>query len=409
MMFNKVRRKFIVLSMTALFVLLFVIIAGMNVLNYQTIVREADKILSVMAENKGKFPPIGDKPLPPFMSKETPYETRYFSVVIGEDKKVIDTDTTKIANVDDDKAHEYALSTMSRGRERGFIEGYRYISDREHTGHRVTFLDMRPKLHSFEMFMKISILIGVCGYLCFFGVIIFFSGRIMRPVAESYAKQKQFITDAGHELKTPLSIINADVEVLSMDIGENEWLDDIQMQVKRLAGLTNDLVYLSRLEETEKDLQMVEFSFSDVVKESVLSFQALAKTQNKNLQCKVPDMLSITGNEKAIRQLVHILMDNALKYSPETGVIFVDVMKKGANLHLSVFNTTTEMIPKEKLEAIFERFYRIDPSRSTMTGGYGIGLSVAKAIVNAHGGKIVANTLGESSLKINVSLPISGV
>lgn len=407
-MFNKVRRKFIVLSMTALFVLLFVIIAGMNVLNYQTIVREADKILSVMAENKGKFPPGGDKPLPPFMSKETPYETRYFSVVIGEDKKVIDTDTTKIANVDEDKAHEYALSTMSKSRERGFIEGYRYITDREHDGHRITFLDMGPRLHSFEMFMKISILIGVGGYLCFFGVIIFFSGRIMKPVAESYAKQKRFITDAGHELKTPLAIINADAEVLSMDMGENEWLDDIQMQIKRLTGLTNDLVYLSRLEEEDNHLQMTDFSFSDALKESALSFQALAKTQNKNLQCKVPDMLSITGNEKAIRQLVQILLDNALKYSPEYGVVFVDATKKGGNIQLSVFNTTTETIPKEKLEDIFERFYRIDPSRSKMTGGYGIGLSIAKAIVNAHGGKITASTLGESSLQIDVTLPING-
>ena len=153
---------------------------------------------------------------------------------------------------------------------------------------------------------------------------------------------------------------------------------------------------------------MIDFSFSDAVKESVFSFQALAKTQNKNLQCNVPDMLSITGNEKAIRQMVHILMDNALKYSPEDGVIFVDATKKGSNLQLSVFNTTTEVIPKEKLDAIFERFYRIDSSRSTLTGGYGIGLSVAKAIVNAHGGKITASTTGGSSIQIDVTLPMSG-
>ena len=119
----------------------------------------------------------------------------------------------------------------------------------------------------------------------------------------------------------------------------------------------------------------------------------------------IPPMISLTGNEKAIRQLVNILLDNAVKYSPEKGLIYVDVQKQGKNILLNVFNTTYEPIPKEKLDMIFERFYRIDASRSTMTGGYGIGLSVAKAIVNAHGGNIYA-TSEECAIKIVVSLPL---
>lgn len=408
-MFNKVRMKFITLSMTALFVLLFVIIAGMNVLNYKAIISEADTLLSMVSENEGKFPPMAGKKLPPYMSKETPYETRYFSVVMNGNKEVVEADTSRISSVDSQKAQEYAIATMESERERGFIEEYRYVSDTEDGMHRITFLDMGKRMYSFQAFMKISILMGVCGYLCFLGVIIFFSGRIMKPVAESYEKQKRFITDAGHELKTPLAIINADVDVLTMDMEGNEWLEDIQTQVKRLAGLTNDLVYLSRIEEAEESLQMVEFSFSDAVKETTSSFYALAKTQNKNLQCTIPPMLSMVGNEKSIRQLVNILMDNALKYSPEEGLILVDVQKQGGNLLLSVFNTTQVSIPKEKLDMIFERFYRIDPSRSSMTGGYGIGLSIAKAIVDAHNGKISADATGESSLKIEVTLPNKGI
>lgn len=405
-MFNRIRIKFIALSMTALFVLLFVIIAGMNMVNYRNIIEEADSTLTMMSENKGTFPIFAGKELPQFISQETPYEIRYFSVVMNYSKELIEADTSRITAVDAKKAYEYATATMETEGERGFIEKYRYISQEEDGFQRITFLDMGRKMYSYQMFLKTSIAIGVLGYIGFFIVIVIFSGKIMRPVAESYEKQRRFITDAGHEIKTPLAIINADVNVLEMDFGENEWLTDIQRQAKRLAGLTNDLVYLSRMEEEEKDMQMIEFPFSDVVRETVSSFHALAKTQNKNLQCMVPPMICFTGNEKAIRQLVNILMDNAIKYSPEKGVISVDVQKQGKNLTLTVFNTTQIPIPKEKLDMIFERFYRLDASRSTMTGGYGIGLSVAKAIVNAHNGKIHATTVGDCSLKIVVSLPL---
>lgn len=405
-MFHRIRIKFIALSMTALFVLLFVIIAGMNIINYRTIIEEADSTLSMMSENKGTFPSFMGEELPPFMSKETPYETRYFSVVMNHNKELIEADISRIAAVDTKKAYEYAVATMKHGEKRGFIENYRYINQTENGLQRITFLDMGRKMYSYQIFLKTSIAIGVLGYIGFFIVIVIFSGKIVRPVAESYEKQRRFITDAGHEIKTPLAIINADVGVLEMDLGENEWLTDIQKQAKRLAGLTNDLVYLSRMEEEEKDMQMIEFPFSDLVSETVSSFHALAKTQNKTLQCIVPPMLSLTGNEKAIRQLVNILMDNALKYSPEKGLISVDVQKQGKNLILIVFNTTQTRIPKEKLDMIFERFYRLDVSRSTLTGGYGIGLSVAKAIVSAHNGKIYAAAVGDCSLKIVVSLPL---
>ncbi len=405
-MLNRIRIKFITLSMTALFVLLFVIIAGMNVVNYRTIIGEADSTLFMLSENKGKFPPFAGKELPPFMSQETPYETRYFSMVMSHNKELIDADISRIVEVDVKKAYEYAISVMKMEEESGFIEQYRYISQKENGLQRITFLDMGRKMYSYQTFLKTSIVIGVLGYIGFFLVIVIFSRKIVRPVAESYEKQRRFITDAGHEIKTPLAIIKADVDVLEMDWGENEWLEDIQKQAKRLAGLTNDLVYLSRMEEEEKDMQMIEFPFSDVVQETVSSFQALTKTQNKYLQCTIPPLMSLTGNEKAIRQLINILIDNAIKYSPEKGLIFVDAKKQGKNLILSVFNTTQTPVPKEKLDMIFERFYRLDDSRSTMTGGYGIGLSVAKAIVSAHNGKINAVSDGDCAIKIVISLPI---
>lgn len=190
-----------------------------------------------------------------------------------------------------------------------------------------------------------------------------------------------------------------------MELGENEWITDIQKQARRLTDLTNDLVYLSRMEEAGDSMPMIEFPLSDVVSETAASFQTLAQTQGKIFQCRVQPMLSLTGNEKAIHHLVSILLDNALKYSPDNGVVSLVLKKQGKMLQLSVFNTTESTIRKENTNLLFERFYRMDSSRNSRTGGYGIGLSAAKAIVDAHGGKIQARTADGHSLQMIVTLP----
>ena len=261
-------------------------------------------------------------------------------------------------------------------------------------------------MDAFRSFLFASIAISLLGYIVVLLLIAFFSDRIVRPIAESYEKQKRFITDAGHELKTPLTIISADVDVLAMDLGENEGLEDIQKQTKRLTALTNELVFLSRLEEADSPLSLVEFPFSEAVSEAASSFQALAQTQNKDFQCHIQPMLSLKGDERAIQQLVNILLDNALKYSPEGGVVRLRAEKQNKTLLLSVGNTTEEPLSKEQLPLLFERFYRTDPSRSAQTGGYGIGLSVAKAIAEAHNGKIQARTEDGSFLLITISFPV---
>lgn len=271
---------------------------------------------------------------------------------------------------------------------------------------RITFLDCGREFSSFRSFLLISTCIALAGYGAFFFVVLFFSKRLLKPITESYEKQRQFITNAGHEIKTPLAIINADVDVLTMEYGEHEWLEGIQAQVKRLTGLTNDLVYLSRMEETEEKLQMIEFPFSDVVSETAQAFQGIVQATGKQFQCRVEPMLSLNGNEKSIRQLVNILLDNAMKYSPEGGKVALSAERQGRYIHLSVWNTTVVPVEKQNLSHIFERFYRLDSSRSTQTGGYGIGLSVAKAIASAHNGKISAATQDGHSLQILVQLPL---
>lgn len=407
-MIKRLQIKFIALSMTSLFVLIVAIVLGMNIINYNNVVSEADEVLRILSDNKGHFPKDGEKPvgeMPPNMSPEIPYESRYFSVLLTESGSVIQAETSRIISVDTEDAIEYAQEAAENEDGRGFIETFRYDKKTDGEVVRIVFLDCGRRLDTFFDFLFVSLGISLAGYLIVFLVISFFSGKIIRPIAESYEKQKRFITDAGHEIKTPLTIINADADVLEMEVGENEWLEDIKRQAKRLTGLTNDLVYLARMEETKNPMQYIEFPISDVISETAGSFQTLAFTQNKIFESTVQPMLSMRGDEKAIEQLISILLENALKYSPEGGKVALSFEKQNRQLVLSVFNTTAVTIPQNNLGNLFERFYREDTSRNSKDGGYGIGLSIAKAIVSSHNGKIQALTPEEHSLKIVVSLP----
>lgn len=410
-MIKKLRFKFILLSMSAFLLVLTIIIAGINIVNYKGVIRDADELLTLLSENQGDFPrePENREPkLPPNMSPEIPYESRYFSVILNKDSgNIVQTDTSRITSVDSSAAITYAQTVMEKEKEHGFIDQFRYVIYAENEAVHITFLDCGRKFDSFFSFLFASIAISLAGYLVVFALIAFFSGRILRPISESYEKQTRFITDAGHELKTPLTIINADVDVLFMEIGESEWLTDIQKQTNRMSMLTRSLAYLARLEEMrDRSVLKIEFPISDIVSETAASFQILAQTQKKEFHCDIQPLLSYCGNEQEIGQLVSILLDNAIKYSPEGGQITLTLEKQTRSLRLSVVNTTITAIPKEKLPLLFDRFYRVDDSRNSSIGGSGIGLSIAKAITTSHGGRIQAQSEGGNLLRINVTLPV---
>lgn len=402
-MIRKLKRKFILLSMTSLLALLVVLVAGMNLLNYRSVVEEADAILSVLSQNKGMFPPPdgqADRRLPPRFSPETPYESRFFSVFY--DGAGVNADVRKIASVGQEDAVSLADGVLERGRPTGFSGSYRYTVNSILGGTQVTFLDCGRRLDAFRQFLISSILMSVLGFGTVFVVILVLSGRIIRPIAEAYEKQKQFITDAGHEIKTPLTIINANADILELELGsENESLRDIKGQTQRLRSLTEDLVLLSRMEEAEDKLLKIEFPLSEVVSEAAGAFRAPAASENKELICEIEPMLTLNGNDKSIRRLVSIFLDNALKYSPEGAEIKLALARQGRAIRLSVSNDTEFDLDPDQLERIFDRFYRADSSRNSETGGHGIGLSVAKAIVAAHGGKIAAAMEREKTFTVS--------
>lgn len=424
-MIRKLRIRLITASMLSLTLVLLVILGGINAMSYRKTVSDADAILTVLASNQGTFPQRlspaedgdarrnapGSKAADGGMlrnrglSDETPYESRFFTVLLDESGQVLSTDTNKIAAVDQSTAAEYAREVYSSGRSSGFYAQYRFLRSAEDGGIQLIFLDCSRSLSAFWSVLLSSMVISLFGLVSVLVLLLIFSRRIVTPAAESYDKQRRFITDAGHEIKTPLTIIGADADLIELECGESEWLDDIKRQVARLTGLTNELIDLSRMDEERPQLQRVAFSLSDVTEDVVQSFQGPIKSQGKALQSDIRPLLTCTGDEKAIRQLVSILMDNAVKYSPEGGDICVRLVQEGRFLKLSISNTTVYPIEKEQLSRLFDRFYRMDQSRNSSTGGYGLGMSIAQSIVSVHRGRIRAESPAENALTIVVTLP----
>lgn len=417
-MIKKLQSRFIFISMLSVSLVLAVIMGAINFLNYQRVARDADQLLQYLSANRGSFPqplsPVetrGQRKKPPepkhkpfSMMPELPYETRYFSVTLTEEGEIEFVNTKKIAAIDAQTASDYAVRIWSEKKTSGFLSCYRYLQESSSGKIQITFLDCSRNLDNFRSFLLTSVLVSLLGLCSVLVLVVIFSKIVMKPISESYRKQRQFITDAGHEIKTPLTIIDANREILEMEYGESEWSQGIQKQTARLADLTNQLICLSRMEEPDNILQKIDFCISDLAEETLQSFQAPANAQQKVLSSRITPLLSYCGDEASIRQLLSILLDNAIKYSPPQGIIETTLEKRGKNIYFTICNTT-EPIATENLSRLFDRFYRTDASRNSETGGYGIGLSIARAITGAHKGKISAESKDGTSLLITVSLP----
>lgn len=421
-MFNQLRNKFILVAMCSTLAVLTVIVGTMNIVSYRNIVKKADAILEMLAENDGRFPMeefsfrkkdsfSEEEKLqaPPKtmgrenMSPETPYETRFFSVRLKDSGEVTAVDTGKIAAIETEDAIIYAKAVWTDERKKGFYESYRFQIVPGVDDNVVIFVDMGRDLSTFQTLLTTSISISAAGLMAVFILVVIFSKKVFRPVAASYEKQKQFITDASHELKTPLTIISANVEVLELEAGESSWTRSIQNQIERMNKLIEQMVTLSRMDENKSLQNAGNFSLSEAVEQTAELYEPLARSQEKQLTFHIEEDATYWGDEASIRQLISLLMDNAMKYSPKQGKIEITLRRRGKHFEILVWNTVEE-IQKGNLDILFERFYRLDSSRSSDTGGSGIGLSIAKAIVEAHKGRITAKSEDGKSIQFFVVL-----
>lgn len=339
--------------------------------------------------------------------KETPFDARYFSVDLDEAGAVSAIHLDSIASVTEETATAMATEVLSKSKTSGYYQGFRYAKATKSDGtNYYVFLDCNRELATFSSFFRASLIVSVIGALSYLVLVLIFSKIVLRPVAESYEKQKRFITDASHEIKTPLAIIDANTEVIEMEAGESEWTKSIRNQIQRLTSLTEKLVFLSRMDEESTKLEMREFDLSGLMNETLDSYEAVAISAGKKLERVIAPDVRLYGDETNILQMITLLMDNAMKYSNDQGDILVKLeqQQKGKHRLKLTFRNTVEEIAVGNHDEFFERFYRADESRSTKTGGHGIGLSVVKAIVAAHHGKITAESKDGKSLQFVIML-----
>ncbi len=414
-MIKRLQRKFVVIAAMCLLIVELAIVGGINGVNIYQTNKNADELLNMIIDNDGRFPefdPTGmkhDKPKDDSNSnvqpenrkpdrhkdfnEETKYQTRYFVVYADESGEITKVDTGHVAAVTSSQAIEYGEEVLKSGKISGTSGNYRYKTGDTDKGKMIVFMDCRSDAATKNRFLLVSCAIGAAGYILVCLLIIIFSKRAIRPVVESFEKQKQFITDAGHEIKTPLAIISANTEVLEMVSEPNEWTASIKNQITRLNGLLKELLSLAKMEEEKPALTMADFNISDAVYDAATPFATLAETKGKKLTIDVANGLTYHGDEGAIRQLVSILTENAVKYADDGGEITVKLFTShgGREIDLEVSNTCKEP-PQGDLSKLFDRFYRDDSSRTRTKGekkgGYGIGLSIAQAIVRSHKNKI---------------------
>ena len=398
-MLKKMRWRFIGAAMAAFTAVVLTLLCFVNLWNYHSVTNQQDEALARLMEVENQQMPFSPgRGAPPFddwshFSPEVQYSLRFFSVHYDTDGTVLRVNQDYIASISERDAETYADTALKSGKAQGYESGYRYLVSRTEGKTVVLFLNSERELQTVKSLLLITLAIANLCLVVVFGLVVLFSRRAITPYLKNMEAQKRFITNASHELKTPLTAISTSADVLAMEHEGDEWVHNIQVQSGRLAKLITSLVALSRLDEENPFPVRTEFSLSDALWEISEPFVSLAQAKGKTYTQDIADGLTVTGDRTAIQQMASILLDNALKYSPDGGSISLTARRSGKKAEITVSNTVdgTQFIDTGRL---FDRFYRADESHSNTVSGTGIGLSIAKATVDAHGGTISARREG---------------
>ncbi|MBP7480092.1 MAG: HAMP domain-containing histidine kinase [Spirochaetaceae bacterium] len=341
------------------------------------------------------------------ITRSMPYDLQtvrnYFSVKISDAGEIYEILSPFPVHFTETEIINLVSSVFLLKKTSGNFQGLRYLLAKKNYGFIMVFLDRRTEDNLRFQLLQISLVVYLVCIIAGTLIAFFFSLWAVIPVKTAFTKQKQFIADASHELKTPLAVINANVDVLEGEIGRNTWLDYIKSESSRMNSLVKDLLLLAKYDSKENIYEFTEFDLSRALMSTALPFETLVYEQGKKMSIDIPDSILFKGDENRIKQLLLILLDNALKNSNESDEVSLKLEISGSKKIITVYNTGTGLDNKE-CEKIFERFYRADSSRTRETGGYGLGLAIAKTITEAHKGKIFAEGKKESWAKFTIIL-----
>ena len=409
---KKLRRKFITTAMASFLGVMLLMSATIYFINAHTTMRQISKTLDYIADNGGLVAPeeaqMFNNAAPADFthekkgffeelfedlfntgidSEEFLHSVRYFAVIYDTDNQPVLTLTNHIAKISDEQAEKLAARILEEGDETGSVEGFKYKVQHNDTNTVVVCMDVTSQMANVRRVGNIAMFIVLVGTLFSYIFIRLVSGHMIKPEIKAAEQQKQFITNAGHELKTPLSVIRANTELEMMMHGEDEWNNSTMNQVDRMTGLINDLVLIARSEEKEDVKELGDIDVSKTVTDVADTFSSVAEKNGIALKRDIPDGVVIRAMEEHIRQLASLLVDNAIKYCDDGGAVLIQLSQKGKGARICVSNNYAQG-EHEDYSRFFERFFRQDKSHNIYKGGYGIGRSIADGIVRKYRGKI---------------------
>ncbi|WP_055666714.1 sensor histidine kinase [Desnuesiella massiliensis] len=418
-MFKKLKNKFLFLNLVIISVTMLLAFISIYAITYDNTRKSINLELHRLSKpNEGQRPPKASFDVPntsrSFSNTEQPPEPSVSFTLIADSNKNL-VNYFSIFQMEKDfyeSAMKMAFSKDSNtgsfnldGRHWAFIIN----PQMDLGGYRLVFLDVTSQQSILNRLVYTFLIVVLVMMIIIFFISRFFANKSIKPIKEAFDKQKQFIADASHELKTPLAVINTNADVLLSNSEDKistqaKWIHYIKSEVDRMTKLTNDLLYLTQMDYSEIKMIFTDFNLSEAVENVILTMEAIIFENNISLTYDIEPNLMIHGNSEQIKQVVMILLDNALKYTNKNGTVNITLKKYHNSIILSLTNTG-EGIPEDQINKIFDRFYRIDKSRARKTGGYGLGLAIAKAIVDQHGGKIYAKSILNESTTFSVELP----
>lgn len=379
---TKLRIRFVLLAMLSLLLIQSGIVGVSIYNNYHDLVTKSDMLISQLYNN-----PSGG--------------SRYFSVKIPAGKNTVYPDVVQHVSVSAEDAAVFARCALSQNREKGFVEGYRYHIYQNESGSKIYFLSRESSVEMFRTAAENMIWVSLMGLLAIAAVLTPVSGWVVKPLVDNHNKQKQFITSASHELKTPLTVISTNAQLLKTEIGQNDWLDGIEKQVTNLTKLTHDLVTLSKAEEYDQPFLREDFPFSDALRDVAETYEVIAKQKGILFACETQKEIVYSGSKEEVQQLIQILLDNACKYCPAGGIIRVESKRNFHGVILSVVNTS-DYLPEKNDRLLLQRFQR--GQNAAGKTGFGLGLSIAEAIANRHNGHLTVSAAAQNTFRVEVVL-----
>ena len=402
-MFKSLRRKFVATSVASVAVVIILMASTLNFINYYKMGQRVDDSLYEASKSSALVTIFSDGEEDMIVTKNTASKTpnnNGFSIAkIDENKNVIRSYRDDVLIKGKDDLQKLVTDAVNESSTSGYVGTYRYLKVNNDAGNLVLLLNTQRDLDSFHAFMRNSIIVSSIVILSVFILLVLISKKVIAPIQQSYQKQKQFITDASHELKTPLAIIRSNTDVLELENGDSKWTKNIQNQVDRLTSLVNSLVVFSRMEEKDT-VEKVKFNLSESLHERIDDFEELASFQKKHIIADIDNNIYYRGEQQAIVQLMDILLENAIKYATKETNINITLKKNKKYATMKISNQAN--VKKGDLRKVFDRFYRLDESRNSTIKGYGIGLSMAKLITEKHKEVIKAYAPEDGIFKIEV-------